>query len=478
MVKRRTVLKVGIGLPFATTILNGCSGSSEGLETTDFYGEGVYLSNNFSPVQVESTLTEMEVSGVIPEELNGRFLRNGPNPLAEADPSSYHWFSGDGMVHGLRLENGKADWYRNRWVRSNDVVEALGEQINGRSLSGGPNTNVIGHGGRTWAIVESGTPPVELDYELNTLGHSSDWGPYTAHPKLDPETGELHALSYDWGNYQDHIKYTVMSLEGNLVKSLDVPMQGMSMIHDMSLTEHYVVIYDLPVTVSFTAIASGANFPFRWDAEHEPRIGLLPRNGDVSQIVWSSVSANYAYHPMNAYENSEGHVVIDICRYDRMFDQDTNGPFGDSLPKLDRWTINPATRKVSETRIDDRPQEFPKIHPNLNSRQHRYGYSLAVGNQSFPGIYKQDVNSGESTMFEFGAGRHGAEPFFIPKESAETEDDGYLMTYVYDQSKNSSELIIIDALDMSRPALAQIHLPVRVPYGFHGNWVPDDDVSA
>jgi carotenoid cleavage dioxygenase len=268
-----------------------------------------------------------------------------------------------------------------------------------------------------------------------------------------------------------------MDSDAGLVKSVDIPMPGMCMIHDMSLTENYVVIYDLPVTLSFMALGTGASFPFRWDNEHEARVGLMPRDGGPNDIIWSSVSQNYAYHPMNAYEDSDGNVVIDICRYDRMFDQDTNGPFGDSLPRLDRWTVNPKTQKISEQQVDDRAQEFPRIHPDLNSKPYRYGYSLAVGSKSFPAIYKHDMQTGESASFDLGPGRHGAEPNFIPKHVAESEDDGYLMTYVYDESRKASELIILDARDLSRPALAQVRLPVRVPYGFHGSWVPDDDVE-
>ena len=473
MIKRRTLLQAGLALPVTTTLLNGCS--QAGNSTMDY---GSYLSGNFSPVTLESTITEMEVTGKIPEELTGRFLRNGPNPYGDVSASSYHWFTGDGMVHGLRLEEGKADWYRNRWVRSNHIVEELGESTNGRQLGGGPNTHVICHNSRTWALVESGTSPVELTYELDTIGHNPGWGAYTAHPKVDPVTGELHAMCYDWANYHDHIKYVVMDSQANLVSSTDIKMPGMCMIHDMSITENYVVIYDLPVTISFTALATGSNFPFRWDNDHEPRVGLMPRNGDPKDIIWSSVSQNYAYHPMNAYEDKDGNVVIDICRYDRMFDEDTNGPFGDSMPKLDRWTINTRTKILSEQRVDDRPQEFPRIHPDLIGKPYQYGYVLAAEGSEFPAIYKHDMNSGESWTFDFGPGRHGAEPYFIPKEDAQSEDDGYLMTYVFDEGRQASELIILDALDFSRPALAQVHLPVRVPYGFHGSWVSDDAETA
>ncbi|HIG44596.1 MAG: carotenoid oxygenase family protein [bacterium] len=477
MIRRRTLIKAGLTLPLAPALLGAC-GRPDPNETTSFYERGIYLSENFGPVDIESTVTNMQVTGTIPGELTGRFLRNGPNPIDDPDPDSHHWFTGEGMVHGLRLEDGRADWYRNRWVRSKSVIESLGENANGRNLGDSPNTHVIGHAGKTWAIVEAGAPPVELTYELDTVGHNPGWGSYTAHPKIDPDTGELHAICYDFLDNEYHVNYVVMDLDANVSKIVKLPLPGMSMIHDMSLTKNYVVIYDLPVTFSFMALATGAQFPFRWNNDYEARVGLLPRNGEAKDIIWSSVSQNYSFHPMNAYEDTDGNVVIDICRYDRMFVDDTNGPFGDSVAKLDRWTVNPKLRTVSEERIDERGQEFPRCHPDLNSREYRYGYSLAVKDKSFPSIYKHDMKTGESSSFEFGPGRHGAEPIFIPKQSAQSEDDGYLMTYVFDEQKNASELIIVDALDLNRPALAQVHLPVRVPYGFHGSWIPDDDVSA
>ena len=337
MVTRRSLIKAGVALPLAAGTLMGCS--REQGPVKGYYRPDMYLENNFAPVDVETTLTELTWTGSIPDELTGRFLRNGPNPLQKVDPDSHHWFIGDGMVHGLRLDSGRADWYRNRWVRSESIAADLGEEVGDRNLSGGsPNTHVIGHAGRTWALVESGTPPVELGYELDTIGHSASWGAYTAHPKVDPETNELHAISYDWANYRDHVKYVVMDASANTTKVLDIPMPGMSMIHDMSITRNYVVIYDFPVTLSFMALATGSGFPFRWNPEHEARVGLLPRSGGAEDIIWSPVSQSYAYHPMNAYENEDGNVVIDICRYDRMFDGDTHGPFGDSTPKPVSYT--------------------------------------------------------------------------------------------------------------------------------------------
>ena len=451
--KRRTLIKAGLTLPVGASIL-GCAPDKNLDSMTAGYEEGMYLAENYAPVMQEQTLTELKVTGTIPEELIGRFLRNGPNPSGDVDVAKHHWFTGKGMVHGVRLEDGHADWYRNRWVQGDS-----------------PNTNVIGHAERTFAIVESGGAPTELSYELDTIG-AANWGGYTAHPKLDPDTGEMHAIAYDWASLRDHVKYLVIDSAANVRKSLDIPMQGMSMIHDMSLSQNYVVIYDLPVTISFKALAMGYGFPFRWDNEHEPRVGLMPRNGTPEEIIWSSIEPCYAYHPMNAYEDEAGNVVIDICRYDNMFLQDINGPFGDSLPRLDRWTINPTLAKLSEEVIDERNQEFPRCHPGLNSKPYQFGYALRAEGKSFPSILKHDLKTGESTSFEFGAGRHGAEPIFVPRDGAEAEDDGFLMTFVYDEKSAASELLIADARDLTRPALASIHVP-RVPYGFHGNWLPD-----
>lgn len=448
---RRQLLASSLSAPLLPMGLSACSQD---------VSDNPYLANNFGPVEMESTVENLTVTGSIPAELRGRFLRNGPNPGSEID-GGYHWFTGRGMVHGLRLNDGRAEWYRNRYVGGSSA-----------------NTNVIGHGGRTIAIVESGGLPQDMGYTLESIGDNSSIGTgFTAHPKLDPDTGELHAICYDWANLRDHIRYVVIDEDGDLADEMDIPMPGMSMIHDMSLTPNYAIIYDLPVTLSFVSLGTGASFPFRWDNDHEPRVGLLPRNGTSADIIWSPVKPNYAYHPMNAFEDAEGNVVIDIVRYEKMFDKDVYGPFGDSAPRLDRWTINPQLRKVNEQIVDARGQEFPRCHPALNGKPYQYGYTVAVNDNKFPAIYKHDMHSGNTTEFNVGPGRHSAEPVFIPRDGATAEDDGYLMTYVYDEGTNTSDLIIVDAQDVARPALATVRLPVRVPYGFHGNWVSDAEVS-
>jgi carotenoid cleavage dioxygenase len=441
---------------------------------------------NFAPVAQEMTATELTVVGEIPEELSGRFVRNGPNPADRIDSMGHHWFSGAGMVHGVRVDAGRAIWYRNRWVRGSaaDASRSEGALAEGsRRAALSPNTNVGGFAGTTWALVEGGTPPVELSYELDSVGRNSFFGTlphgFTAHPKRDIDSGELHALCYSWAQLTDHIEYIVVGTDGRVRSTLDIPLPGRSMIHDMSLTENYVVIYDLPVLLHPDAEKSGDfTFTFRWNDEYGARVGLLPREGPADQIVLCDVEPCYVVHPLNAYEDGDGRVVVDLCRYERLFDHDVLGPAGDSLPTLDRWTVNPRTRIVNEERIDDRFHEFPVVRGDLTGRAHRFGYTVGVGDHFVTGsVYKHDVVTGVTTEHDFGPGRGSSEASFVPRANGESEDDGWLLSYAYDAASNSSELAILDARDLARPAVARILLPQRVPYGFHGNWIPDTTVA-
>ena len=225
--------------------------------------ENPYLSGNYAPVREEITAVDLDVTGTIPTYLDGRYLRIGPNPLVDPDPAKYQWFLGTGMAHGLRLRDGKAHWYRNRYVRSAGVARALGETWSGGAHTGGfdfaSNTNIIGHAGKTLAITEAGARPYELTDELETVGPSDFcgtlFGGYTAHPKRDPATGELHAVSYNpmRGNI---VRYTVTGVDGKVRRTVDIRLNAQTMMHDFSLTEKYVVLYDLPVALDLGASLS------------------------------------------------------------------------------------------------------------------------------------------------------------------------------------------------------------------------------
>jgi carotenoid cleavage dioxygenase len=477
-----------------------------------------YLEGNFAPVVEEITAEALPVTGTLPEHLDGRYLRIGPNPLAEADPATYHWFLGDGMVHGVRLRDGQAQWYRNRFVRSAAVADALSEPRRPGPVHAGfdmsPNTNVIAHGGRTLALVEAGPRPYELTDELDTVGpcdfDGTLRGGYTAHPHVDPATGELHALSYFWG-WGNRVRYTVTGTDGRVRRSVDIRTSGSPMIHDFSLTENFVVIYDLPVSfdrkraaamtpalerpfarATLAAIAktgvpasvaammsrgtsggggsrySAATFPYSWDPSYPARVGLLPRDGGSRDVEWYDVEPCYIYHPLNSYEDGDT-VVTDVARHPKTFASELRGP-NEGLPTLDRWTIDRKAGKVLEERLDDRGQEFPRIDERLTGRRHRFGYTVGVGPQDSDAVIKHDLVSGGVSTRSFGATCMTSEFCFVPHEGSGAEDAGVLMGFVYDGDSDRSDLVLLDAETLDD--VARVHLPARVPQGFHGNWAP------
>jgi len=457
-----------------------------------------FLEGNFAPVSREVTSTGLKVSGSIPEYLDGRYLRNGPNPISEVDPATYNWFTGDGMVHGVRLRDGRAEWYRNRSVRTD-----------GPGL--GANTNVIGHAGRTFALIEAGLPQYELTEELDTVGvcdfDGTLPGGYTAHPKRDPDTGELHAVSYFFGR-GNKVQYSVIGTDGRARRTVDIEVSGSPMMHDFSLTERHVVFYDLPVTFDARQAAEatvprllraparlvisalvgrvrvpdpisaramrggGANglLPYRWDSRYPARIGVMPREGGNADVRWFDVEPCYVFHPMNAFDDGDS-IVLDVVRHPKMFDSDLHGP-NEGAPTLDRWTVDLSAGKVIEERLHDRGQEFPRVDERLIGKRHRYGYSVAVDGGAIADntVLKHDLQRGTTASRSFGPGNQVGEFVFQPSSADAGEDDGVLMGLVYDAVEARSDLVLLDAGSLE--TVAEVHLPQRVPTGFHGNWVP------
>jgi carotenoid cleavage dioxygenase-like enzyme len=444
--------------------------------------ENRYLSGNFAPVDEELTAFDLPVTGQIPRELEGRLLRIGPNPVAP-DPERHHWFLGNGMVHGVRLRGGRAEWYRNRFVRDDEVVALKGwppvpgprraDQLG----SGVANTNVIGHAGRTFAIVEAGSLPVELDDELETVARSDFDGTlpggFTAHPKRDPASGELHAAVYS--PFWDHVQIVVVGRDGHVRRTVNVPVPGKPMVHDCAITERYFVVLDLPVTFDAQFMEKGYPLPYRWNPEYGARVGLLPREGRAEDVVWSEVEPCYVFHPMNAYEDASGRVVLDVVRHPRMFAADLLGP-NEGAPTLERWTVDPKGGRVKEERLDERGQEFPRHDERRVGRPYRFGYSADFARGlAFGGLLKHDLRDGKTEVHQEGPARLFMEPVFVPRSRDADEDDGWVMAYLYDASTNRSDVVILHAQDFGAEPVATIHLPARVPYGFHGNWLPDAD---
>ncbi len=439
-----------------------------------------YLEGPFAPATEEITTYDLPVTGRIPVELNGRYLRNGPNPLGLEDAAAYHWFVGSGMVHGIRLREGRAEWYRNRWVRSKAVAEALNEQWTPGPLfsdiDAAPNTSVIGHAGRTFALGEGGATPYELGYELDSLGPSDFGGTlpgtYSAHTKRDPETGELHAVAYFWG--WPHVQYSVLDATGAITRTVDIPVADSPLVHDLALTARYAVIYDLPITFSMDLAMGGSPFPYAWNDAHPARVGLLPRDGDADSIRWFDVEPCWVFHTLNAYDDGE-RVVIDLVKFPKMLQEgrlDDNPP-----PVLERWTLDPQDGKVHQETLDDRAQEYPRIDERLSSRPHRFGYTVSgLGTfqpKSGEAILKRDFTTGLTETHAFPAGHAVSEAVFAPAGPATPEDDGYLLSLVANPDRAATDLVILSAQDIAGSPVAVIHLPIRVPLGLHGSWIPD-----
>jgi len=437
-----------------------------------------YLEGNFAPVEGELTVFDLPVEGKLPEALVGRLLRIGPNPVAP-DPDTHHWFTGNGMVHGVRLDAGRASWYRRRFVRDEEIADLDGGPRVPGPLGpvggGGANTNVVEIAGEIYAIVEAGSFPVRLDAELDTILRSDFDGGlkqgFSAHPKICPDSGEIHVAVY--GPFDEHVHHVVVSKDGRVLRDEPVHLPHKPMVHDCALTENHFIVLDMPCIFDAEAAMAGASLPYRWHPEQGARVGLLPRHGPASEIRWFEVEPCFVFHPMNAYEDDAGRVVMDVARHPAVFASDFRGP-NEGSPTLDRWTFDPSTGLAKEERIDERGQEFPRIDDRLAGKAHRFGYvaALASGFEA-KSLIKHDLVAGTSEVHAEGEHRFFFEPVFVPKHADAAEDEGWVLAYTYDQRENKSDVVVIEAQDFAAGPVARVQLPDRVPFGFHGNWVAD-----
>lgn len=438
-----------------------------------------HLMGNFAPVEDEMTATDLDVTGAIPPELTGWYLRNGPNPREAA---SAHWFLGDGMVHGVRLDAGRATAYRNRWVRTSTLTRGARRHDGhgGLDLTAGvANTHVVRHAGRTLALVES-SYPYELTlapgHELDTIGSYDFNGrlrtPMTAHPKTCPVTGELHFFGYGAAE-RPYLTYHRAGADGELTVSRTVDVAAPTMMHDFHLTAGHVVFMDLPVLFDLPrAMAGTPGMPYTWTPEYGARLGVLDRRDPHGPVRWFEISPCYVFHTLNAHEE-EGRLVLHAIRYDRLGD----GVDINSHGTLWRWTIDLGAGTVREEQLDDRAAEFPRIDDRLAGLPSRHGHASAAeltGDNSESGgaVHRYDLRTGSVTSHRFGPGRSPGEASFVPADDR-PGGPGWLMTYVYDAATDRSDLVVLDAGHLAAPPVATIHLPRRVPTGFHGNWLPD-----
>jgi carotenoid cleavage dioxygenase-like enzyme len=436
-----------------------------------------YLQGNYAPVPTEVTVQDLAVDGELPRELNGLLLRDGPNPIG-IPGEKHHWFVGDAMLHALEISDGRARSYRNRFVRTAHVEATLALPAAARSkhplpMQGSGNVHVIEHAGRILALAEVGYP-YELTRQLETRGEYDFAGALessmTAHPKIDPVTGELLFFGYDFGAV--HLRYHRASADGKLTSTIPIATAHTTMMHDFGVTETRVVFMDLPVVFELELVAQGYGMPFQWRPEHGARLGILPRAASRDETRWIEIDPCYVFHVLNTYDQGQ-EIVMDVVRYERMFDRERRGPFEDQASKLVRWTIDPAAGSVKETLLDATAQEFPRLDPRRAGQPHRFGYALQLelsgDHYAQRGLLKHDFVSQQTQAHDVGPGRAASEGVFVP--AGEAEDAGYVIAPVYDANTGKSDVIVLDARNFSAPPLATIHLPVRIPFGFHGSFV-------
>lgn len=449
-------------------------------------GDHPYLSGIHTPMDQEVTLEQLRVTGTIPPELNGRYLRNGPNPVTKPNTATYHWFTGTGMVHGIAISNGKAAWYRNRWIKGKEACNALGITLppGPRQRDGfdAPNTNVVGIAGRTFAIVEAGGHPVELTHDLETIAHNKFDGTlthsYSAHPHTCPQTGERHAICYK-GDIIDEVWHTVLDAQAQVIREEPIAVSHGPSIHDCAITAEHVLVFDLPVTFSMAKLIAGYPFPYQWNPAHKARVGVLGRHAPGNSIIWCDVDPCYVFHPANAFVDEAGRIIVDVVTHDRMFARSTQGPDSEAC-QFERWTIDTAARSVARNVVDPRPQEFPRYDERRSGKPYRYAVCLALGESDSvtmtiadTRLYRHDLIEGRCETHDFGPGRHPGEFVFVPRAVEGDEDEGWYMGLVINRNDEATDLVIIDAVHFTGAPVATIHLPHRIPPGFHGNWVKD-----
>jgi len=462
-----------------------------------------YLQGLFAPVSREVEASDLEVVGELPEDLDGVFLRNGPNPV-HAPRGRYHWFDGDGMLHALAFRGGRAA-YRNRYVRTSGLAA---EAEAGRALWPGymerpdphaprgsgsdgwlkdtANTDLVPFGDSVLALWYQCGTPTRVDPRTLATHGPEDFGgrlprQVSAHAKQDPETGEL--LFFDYATREPYLAYHVVDPDGRLAHSVPIDVPGPRLPHDMAFTERHAILMDLPLFWDPALLPRGIH-KLGFHRELPSRFAVVPRRGGPGDVRWFETEPAYIYHVVNAWEEGS-EIVMDACR---VVDPDPShargeGPLGKMMAvlrldaRLHRWRFDLATGASKEEALDDRNAEFPSANASRAGRPTRFAYLARIADEEtllFDGIVKLDTQSGRSEVYDPGPDRFASEAPFAPRVGGDGEDDGYVVTFVSDRRTGRSEVHVLAARDLAAGPVARVLLPQRVPIGFHACWVPGD----
>ena len=467
------------------------------------YGPG--LMNNFAPLRAEFGPARLKLlSGKVPANLNGVYLRSGPNIRFE--PSGrYHPFDGDGMIHAAHFENGVVT-YRNRWVRTDawkledeagrSLHAGVRETRKGRSdkpLKDTANTDLVAHAGRVLALwYLSGDAyeidPVTLETKGKCPGIVASGGAISAHAKVDEITDDL--IFFDYGTEAPYMHYGVVGPDRKLKHFVPIELPGPRLQHDMAITEHYSILHDLPMLYDAEAFALGRH-KVTFDPSLPARLGVIPRYGASDSIRWFEFSPCFIYHVVNAWEEGDW-VVMSGCRYMPVLDKDgeidavrTARDVAELVmhARLWVWRMNVKTGETHEEMLDaSRNVEFPTFNSRLSGRRTRFGYLVDHSDTrtlQWYGIRKYDLDTGESLGSWSDSSAHSfySEPWFAAADNFAAEDDGYVVAFQWNEKLKRETLDIFDAKAIENGPVAQLEVPFRVPSGFHACWMAADRMA-
>lgn len=463
-----------------------------------------FLTGAFAPGTDEVDLPDLQVIGEIPADMDGVYLRNGPNPRFTPLGSYFYPLDGDGMVHAMRIADGRAA-YSNRFVRTPalEVEERAGRALWPGLMSGGmpnpddvgpelahhhrdmPDINIVRHGGRILALAESGTPFC-MAPDLSTIGRETFDGHLplgmTAHPKIDPLTGEMVLFRYMIE--APFLTWSVMDQAGRVTRD-PTPVPGVDrsmMIHDMAITRTVIVLVLSPLFFDVMAARRGGSL-LSWEPGLGTRIAIIPRDG--SPVRWASTDAFWIWHTANAFDvtapdgspDPHGRVTIDFVQYNNPGMGLTTDP---DQPALVRATINPTTGTIIRDTIEQHAVEFPRIDDRLIGSRHDV---IAVGSQTgrlnlptdpYDAIRWFSLERGWSVEW-IADGLLVGEPAFVPRPHDPDPDHGWWVTFATDPAGSASWFLVIPAADPASGPVARVRIPVRVPLGLHGNWLPTEE---
>ncbi|HEY8525874.1 MAG TPA: carotenoid oxygenase family protein [Acidimicrobiales bacterium] len=457
---------------------SGSGGSGAAAATPYDPSRPYWEQGNFAAVTVEETVEDLEVTGALPPELSGLFVRNGSNP---ARGRSAHWFLGDGMVHGVRLQRGRARWYRNRYVRTPLAAEGrdlMDAGVPGREVNQS-NISLVHHGGKLLSLGEIGWPYELRTRDLSTVGpwdYGGRLGPtMTAHPKIDPRTGRMHFFGYEF--LRPALTYYAADPYGRIDVVSPVAVDEVTMMHDFAVTERDVVFWIGPVLFGPDAANPNPSIPFHWDPDGPCRVGVMPLDGSGADIRWVDVPPYFVFHGYNAHRDGDD-VVLHVHRLPEAF-----GPQGDLVPShLTRWTIGTGGARLTfaEERLSDRPMDLPAHDRRHTGRPTRHGWfaTTTPPDSEFgfelAGLCHVDLRTGEEDVWDPGPDLRGGEGVFVP--AGRGEGEGWVLTFVWDRTTDRSALAVFDAQAVREGPVARVELPVRVPFGFHGLWVDESEL--